>query len=424
MNDIHTGTLFVVLILMLLISAYFSGSETSMMSLNRYRLRHMAKEGHRGAKRAEQLLQRPERLLSLILIGNNLVNILASAIATILGMRLFGDAGVAVATGVLTLVVLIFSEVMPKTIAALYPEKIAFPSTFLLSLLLKVMMPIVLLTNLITSGLMRLFGLRSDVKNEASVSKEELRTIVYEAGPRITRRNQDMLLSIFDLEQITVEDIMVPRNEVVGIDINDDWKSIVRQLNHAQHARLVLYRDTFDNAIGMLRVREAYRLMMEKNEFNKETLLRATDEIYFVPEGTPLNVQLIKFQRNKQRFGLVVDEYGDIQGLITLEDILEEIVGEFTTSMSPTLADETTPQSDGTIYVDGSANIRDLNKAFGWDFPTTGPRTMNGLLLEHLEDIPELGTSVHLYGNQIDILAVSDNMIKQVRIHPKTTATH
>ncbi|MGL6295526.1 MAG: CNNM domain-containing protein, partial [Plesiomonas sp.] len=339
---------------MLLISAYFSGSETSMMSLNRYRLRHMAKEGHRGAKRAEQLLQRPERLLSLILIGNNLVNILASAIATILGMRLFGDAGVAVATGVLTLVVLIFSEVMPKTIAALYPEKIAFPSTFLLSLLLKVMMPIVLLTNLITSGLMRLFGLRSDVKNEASVSKEELRTIVYEAGPRITRRNQDMLLSIFDLEQITVEDIMVPRNEVVGIDINDDWKSIVRQLNHAQHARLVLYRDTFDNAIGMLRVREAYRLMMEKNEFNKETLLRATDEIYFVPEGTPLNVQLIKFQRNKQRFGLVVDEYGDIQGLITLEDILEEIVGEFTTSMSPTLADETTPQSDGTIYVDGS----------------------------------------------------------------------
>lgn len=421
MDDIHTGTLFIVLILMLLISAYFSGSETSMMSLNRYRLRHMSKEGHRGAKRAEHLLQRPDRLLSLILIGNNLVNILASAIATIIGMRLYGDAGVAIATGVLTLVVLIVSEVMPKTIAALYPEKIAFPSTLLLNVLMKLMLPVVLFTNLITSGLMRLFGLRSDVKNSQAVSKEELRTIVHE-GSRITRRNQDMLLSIFDLEQITVEDIMVPRSEVVGIDINEDWKSIVRQLNHSQHARLVLYRDSLDDAIGMLRVREAYRLMMEKNEFNKETLLRATDEIYFVPEGTPLNVQLLKFQRNKQRFGLVVDEYGDIQGLITLEDILEEIVGEFTTSMSPTLAEEVTPQSDGTIYVEGTANIRDLNKAFNWQLPTNGPRTVNGLLLEYLEDIPDVGTSVHMYGHQIDILEVSDNMVKLVRVHPKNNS--
>ena len=309
---------------MVVISAYFSGSETGMMTLNRYRLRHMAKQGNRSAKRVEKLLRKPDRLISLVLIGNNLVNILASALGTIVGMRLYGDAGVAIATGVLTFVVLVFAEVLPKTIAALYPEKVAYPSSFLLAPLQILMMPLVWLLNAITRMLMRMMGIKTDIVVSGSLSKEELRTIVHESRSQISRRNQDMLLSVLDLEKMTVDDIMVPRSEIIGIDINDDWKSILRQLSHSPHGRIVLYRDSLDDAISMLRVREAWRLMSEKKEFTKETMLRAADEIYFVPEGTPLSTQLVKFQRNKKKVGLVVNEYGDIQGLVTVEDILAQ----------------------------------------------------------------------------------------------------
>lgn len=340
-----------------------------MMTLNRYRLRHRAKQGNRAARRVEKLLRKPDRLISLVLIGNNLVNILASALGTIVGMRLYGNAGVAIATGVLTFVVLVFAEVLPKTIAALYPEKVAYPSSFLLAPLLILMMPLVWLLNMVTRLLMRMVGIKADVTISSALSKDELRTIVNESRSQISRRNQDMLLSVLDLEKVSVDDIMVPRNEIVGIDINDDWKAIVRQLTHSPHGRIVLYRDSLDDAISMLRVREAYRLMTEKKEFTKEVMLRAADEIYYVPEGTPLSIQLVKFQRNKKKVGLVVDEYGDIQGLVTVEDILEEIVGDFTTSMSPSLAEEVTPQNDGSVLIDGSANIRELNKAFNWHLP-------------------------------------------------------
>ncbi|MDF7724494.1 CNNM domain-containing protein, partial [Enterobacter hormaechei subsp. steigerwaltii] len=366
MEHISTTTLIVILVIMVVISAYFSGSETGMMTLNRYRLRHRAKQGNRAARRVEKLLRKPDRLISLVLIGNNLVNILASALGTIVGMRLYGNAGVAIATGVLTFVVLVFAEVLPKTIAALYPEKVAYPSSFLLAPLLILMMPLVWLLNMVTRVLMRMVGIKVDVTISSALSKDELRTIVNESRSQISRRNQDMLLSVLDLEKVSVDDIMVPRNEIVGIDINDDWKAIVRQLTHSPHGRIVLYRDSLDDAISMLRVREAYRLMTEKNEFTKEVMLRAADEIYYVPEGTPLSTQLVKFQRNKKKVGLVVDEYGDIQGLVTVEDILEEIVGDFTTSMSPSLAEEVTPQNDGSVLIDGSANIREINKAFNW----------------------------------------------------------
>ncbi|BBU81789.1 membrane protein [Escherichia coli] len=332
-----------------------------------------------SAKRVEKLLRKPDRLISLVLIGNNLVNILASALGTIVGMRLYGDAGVAIATGVLTFVVLVFAEVLPKTIAALYPEKVAYPSSFLLAPLQILMMPLVWLLNAITRMLMRMMGIKTDIVVSGSLSKEELRTIVHESRSQISRRNQDMLLSVLDLEKMTVDDIMVPRifgntsaicsGEIIGIDINDDWKSILRQLSHSPHGRIVLYRDSLDDAISMLRVREAWRLMSEKKEFTKETMLRAADEIYFVPEGTPLSTQLVKFQRNKKKVGLVVNEYGDIQGLVTVEDILEEIVGDFTTSMSPTLAEEVTPQNDGSVIIDGTANVREINKAFNWHLP-------------------------------------------------------
>ncbi|MGR5149914.1 HlyC/CorC family transporter [Photobacterium alginatilyticum] len=418
MDDISTGVLFSLLILLLVISGYFSGSETGMMSLNRYKLRHLANQGHRGAKRVEKLLSRPDRLIGLILIGNNLVNILASAIATILGMRLYGDLGVAIATGALTLVVLVFAEVTPKTLAALYPERVSYTSSVVLNILMKLLYPLVWFVNGITNSFLMLLGLRVDNINDPKLSSDELRTVVNEAGGLIPRRHQDMLLSILDLENVTVEDLMVPRSDIAAININDDWKSIVRQLSHSAHGRIVLYRDTIDEVVGMLRVREAYRLMMDKNDFSKANLLRAADEVYFIPEGTPLNIQLLKFQRNKERIGLIVDEYGDIQGLITLEDILEEIVGEFTTSITPTLAEEITPQADGSLMIEGSANIRDLNKSLNWNLPTDGPRTLNGLILEHLEDIPDSQLSIKVGGHQMEIIEVSENMIKLVKVLP------
>lgn len=418
MEHVSTSTLLIILVIMVLVSAYFSASETGMMTLNRYRLRHQAKQGNRAARRVEKLLRRTDRLLSLVLIGNNLVNILASALATIVGMRLYGDMGVAISTGILTFVVLLFAEVLPKTVAALYPERIAFPSSLLLVPLQKIMLPLVWLLNVITQLLMRLMGIKVPSNLRDALSKDELRSIVTESRSLISPRNQDMLLSVLDLEKVSVSDIMVPRNEIVGINVNDDWRNIIRQLTHSPHGRIVLYRDSLDDAIGMLRVREAYRLMTEKQEFTKENLLRAADEIYYVPEGTPLNVQLVKFQRNKEKVGLIVDEYGDIQGLVTMEDILEEIVGDFTTSMSPSLAEEVIPQSDGSVLIEGGANVRELNKAFNWTLPEGEARTVNGILLDALQDIPLVGIRTEINGYQVDILDVQENMIKQVRITP------
>ncbi|MDK9559915.1 HlyC/CorC family transporter [Gallibacterium anatis] len=416
MDSIPISTLFILLILLLILSAYFSSSETGLLSLNRYRVRYLADKGNRGAQKAEKLLKKTDILLSFILIFNNLVNIMASALATMIGLRLGGDAGVAIATGVLTFAMLVFSEIFPKTVAAIYPEKIGFFSSHILSVLIKIFLPLVYFINFFTNGLMRLIGLKPDIKSH-SISAEELRSIVNESGKFIPRAHQQMLLSILDMEKVTVEDIMVPRNEISGIDIEDDWKSIMRQLNHAAHSRIVLYKENMDeNALGILRVREAYRLMTNTNEFTKETLMRAADEIYFIPEGTTLNAQLLNFKNNKERIGLVVDEYGDIKGLVTLEDILEEIVGEFTTSNLPSIEDEVQPQSDGTVIIDGSANIRDLNKMFNWHLDTDDARTFNGFILEHLEDIPQEGTEWKIGNLKIKILEVSDNMIKQAKV--------
>ncbi len=418
MDEVSTSTLIIILIVLIFLSAYFSASETSMMTLNRYRLKHLAKQGNRSAMRVEKLLRHPDKLLSLVLIGNNLINIVASALATIIGMRLYGNAGVAIATGIMTFVILIFAEVMPKTIAALYPEKIAFPSSYILKPLQKIMMPIVWSFNAISAFFLRCCGVRSLAVRSDAVNKEELRTIVNESKNKLSRRNQDMLISILDLDKVTVGDIMLPRNEIVGIDVNDDWKSIIRQLTHSPHGRIVLYRDSLDDSIGILRVREAYRLMMERREFNKQNLIKAADNIYFIPNSTPLNIQLINFQHNKEKLGIIVDEYGEIQGLITVEDILEEIVGDFTTSMSPSLSEEVLPQSDGSVLVDGSASIRDLNKAFDWNLPIDGPRTVNGMILEVIGDIPQVGEEIVVGRYVIEVLLMNDNIVKQVRIMP------
>lgn len=409
---------------MIFASAYFSGTETSMMTINRYRLRHAAKQGNRSAKRVEKLLQRPDRLISLVLIGNNLINIVASALATIVGMRLYGDAGVAIATGVLTFVILIFAEVLPKSIAALYPERFAYPSSVLLSPLQKIMLPVVWFFNQITLVFMSVFGIKSPVIQGNAVSKEELRTIVNESKSKLSQRNQNMLISILDLEKVTIGDIMVPRNEIFGIDVNDEWKSIVRQLTHSPHGRIVLYRDTLDDVIGMLRVREAYRLMTEKKEFTKQILIKAADKIYFIPESTPLSLQLVNFQRNNEKAGIVVDEYGEIQGLVTVEDILEEIVGDFTTSMSPSLAEEVIPQKDGSLLVDGTTNIRDINKAFACHLPENEARTINGVIIEELGDLPVVGAKITIDGYEFEVLEVQDNVIKKALIRHLTPSRH
>ncbi|WP_375057038.1 HlyC/CorC family transporter [Zobellella sp. DQSA1] len=417
MDDISTGTLSGILIALLCISAFFSSSETGMMSLNRYRLRHLVQNRHKSATRVDKLLSRPDRLIGLILIGNNLVNILASAIATLIAIRLFGDYGVAVATIALTIVVLIFAEVTPKTLAALYPERVAFPASFILKPLMVLLYPAVWTINAISNGLLSLFRINPHNREDTAISSEELRTIVNEAGALIPRRHQDMLVSILDLEKVTVDDIMVPRNEIYGIDVTQDWKTISRRLLQSPHTKVLLYRDNIDDALGFIHARDALRLLA-KEEFSKSSLMRAVREIYYIPEATPLNVQLLKFQRNKERIGLIVDEYGDIQGLVTLDDILEEIVGDFTTTISPTLSDEIKPQDDGSYLIEGSASIRDINKELGWKLPTDGPRSLNGLILEYLEEIPQANIGLRLAGYPIEILEVENNMVKLARVLP------
>lgn len=418
MDSISTETLFIILGVLILMSAYFSSSETGLMSINRYRLRHLEKQKHKGAKRVSKLLAKPDKLIGLILIGNNLVNIFATLITGIIAERLYGDAGVVYAGFLLTFIILVFAEVTPKTLAALYPEKIAFPSSIILNLLLKLLFPFVIAVNWITNGLLKLLGISSDQREQHTLSSEELKTVVNEAGALLPQRDQNMLVSILDLEKVTVEDIMVPRSELNGIDINDDWKIIQKQLTQSNHTRVLLYRDSIDDVVGYIHMRDAVKLL-SKNQFTKATLVRAVKELYFIPEGTPLNVQLLKFQHAKERLGLVVDEYGDIQGLVTLEDILEEIVGDFTTTMTPAPSEEVTLQSDGSYLVDGSANIRDINKEMSWNLAADGPKTLNGLIIEHLEDIPEANLSVRISGYPLEIINVSDNMIKTVRILPE-----
>lgn len=419
MDDISTSTLFIALGVLILLSAYFSSSETGMMSINRYRLKHLQNEGNRSAKRVQKLLDRPDRLIGLILIGNNLVNIAASSIATIICARLFGDYwGFIATTFGLTFILLIFAEVTPKTLAALYPEKIAFPSSAILRPLLVLLYPFVMFINGITNGILSLLKINPTDSNNDELSREELRTVVYESGNMIPKKHQDMLVSILDLEQVTAEDIMVPRAEIVAIDINDDWKLIQRQLINAQHTRVLLYRDSIDDAVGFVHARDALRLL-SKDQFTKATLLRAARELYFTPESTPLHTLMYKFQAEKERIALVVDEYGDIMGLVTLEDIMEEIIGDFTNSVTPDSPKDTNVQQDGSVLVDGSANIRDLNKEMEWDFPTEGPKTLNGLILEYLEEIPEHKVSLRLAGYPIEIVDISENRVKTVRVMPE-----
>ncbi len=416
MDNIPLEFLFGSLALLILLSAFFSASETAMMSINRYRLRHLVKTGQAGPKRVAKLLERPDRLIGIILLGNNFVNILASSLATIIALRLIGEAGIAIAAGLLTLVVLIFAEVGPKTLAILHPERIAFPASIVLLPLLKIFYPIIWVINTIANSMLAVIGVSPDQGGHQNLSTEELRAVVNEAGALIPAKHQKMLLNVLDLEKVTVEDIIVARNDIVGIDLNEGIDDIMDVITNSQHTRLLVYRGNIDHVTGVMHVRDALPFLYRK-ELTIYAIVEISKEPYFIPKGTPLNVQQLNFQRQKRRIALVVDEYGEIFGLVTLEDILEEIVGEFTTDISES-GREIHPQKDGSYIVDGAINIRALNRSMKLNLPTKGPKTLSGLIIEKLESIPGPGTSLLIDNYPIEILQTKDNAIKSARVFP------
>jgi Mg2+/Co2+ transporter CorB len=419
-DDVPLAGLITLLVVLLLLSAFFSGSETALMSLNRYQLRHKAREGHRGARLAERLLKRPDRLIGLILLGNNLVNFSAASLVAVIALEIGGQPAVALGTLILTLAVLIFSEAAPKTLAALHPERLAFPAAMVYYPLLKITYPIVWLTNAASNGVLYLFGVRDNENDLHSLTREELRTVVHEAGARISSRYREMLISILDLEKVTVDDVMVPHNEIIGIDLDSENIDIESIISSSQHTRLPVYRDNIDEVVGILHLRKLANLAQQ--EITKDNLHHLLTEPYFVPEGTPLSKQLVQFQRRRERIALVVDEYGDIQGIVTLEDILEEIVGEFTTDPADDEGDVVSEGPD-TFLVDATANIRELNRSQNWQLPTDGPKTINGLIVELLETIPKPSTCLTVNGYPIEIIATDDNRVRSVRIGQRITTT-
>ena len=385
-----------------------------MMSLNRYRLKHLQKNDHHGAIRAGKLLARPDRLIGLILIGNNLVNILASAIATVIAIRLWGDAGIAIATLTLTMVILIFAEITPKTVAALHPEEVAFPASLVLLPLMKLLYPLVWFVNTITNGLLHMLGVDPSHKHDENLSQEELRTLVAEAGALIPHKRRHMMLNILALEEVEVDDIMVPRNEVYGIDLEDSDDDILRCIQTSSHTRLPVWREDINNIVGVLHLRNISKII-DTRGLDRAALEREMEAPYFIPESTPLNTQLMNFQKKKHRLAVVVDEYGQVMGLVALEDILEEIVGEFTSNLSET-EDNIFPQRDGSYIITGTANVRDINKALEWDLPTAGPKTLSGLVLENLESFPDGNTCLVIGNYRLEILELKGTVIQAVRV--------
>jgi Mg2+/Co2+ transporter CorB len=412
------GVLFTELGLLLLLAAFFAGSETALMSLNRYRLRHQAKAGQRGARLAESLLAKPDRLIGLILLLSTIVNVTAPMLVGFIALRLGGEFLVAGGAVVLTLVLLIFCEVAPKTYGALHPERLALPAAYVYTPLLLVLYPFVWATNLLANGVLRLLG-ASQLQASNSLSSEELRTVVAEAGAMIPHRHQQMLVSILDLENATVEDIMVPRTEIVGIDVDEDWDKVLDQLRQSQHTRLPVYEGEIDRIIGVLHMKRVVH-EVARGRLDRDGLISASNsrDAYFVPSGTTLNTQLLNFQRDKRRMAFVVDEYGDIQGLVTLEDILEEIVGEFTTDPATMMHKDVHRDADGSFVANASTTIRALNRSMRWNLPTNGPKTLNGLIVEFLETIPEPGTTLKLADYMLEVLQTGENAIKTVRIRP------
>ncbi len=416
MNEPPLLGLFIALLVLIALSGFFSGSETALLTFNRYRLKHLAEGGHRGARLVHRLLERPDRLIGLILLGNNFVNIMASSLATVIAIGIGGEAAIGIAAGLLTLVILIFAEVAPKTYATLYPERLAFIAAYVYAPLLRLLYPVVWFVNLFANSLLRLAGVIPQGGASTDLSREELRTIVSESGAMLPERSRSMLLAILDLEQATVEDIMIPRNEIEGIDLADSEDEILQTLRTTSYTRLPLYEGSIDTVIGIIHTRNALHMLLDHG-LDKASLRAIAKEPYFVPEETRLYQQLLNFQRMRQQIGLVVDEYGDVKGLITMTDLLEEIIGEFTTDPFDVFA-EIHRAEDGSLLVDAAISVRDLNRALHLNLPTDGPKTLNGWLLEYLETIPEPGTSIRLGNHALEVVQTAESGIKTVKIIP------
>ncbi len=408
------GLLFLVVLLLVFLSAFFSSAEIGVMSINRYRLRHLVKKKHKNAIRINKMLSQPDRLLSVILIGNTVCNIVASMAATLIGHNLYGEKGVLIATILLTIAVLVISEMTPKTFAALYPQKVAFTSALPLYLLQKLFSPIVNFISLIANKILLIFGVDINKVNKDTLSGDELRSVVHEAGILLPVEHKGMLLSLLDLEQATVEDIMIPKSDIIGVDLEQPWPKILEQLETIQHTRVPLYRDSIDNLVGIVHLRKVLNMVLD-GELTMDGLLSIIEPPYFVPEATPLNVQIINFQNMKRRSCFVVNEYGDLQGLATMEDILEEIVGEFTTDISD-LSKDITRLDEQKYIIDGGITVRNLNRILGWQLPLLGPKTLSGIIIEYLGYIPPADCCLQIDGYQIEVLKVADNTIKSALI--------
>lgn len=406
--------LFGILAAMLILSAFFSGSETALMTLNRYRLKHLIKLKHSGAIKAQKLLQRPERLLCLVLLCNTFVNNFASSIATVIAIKLYADeeSSVAIAAVILTIIMLICSEVTPKTIAAIKPEPLAFPAAWVYTPLLKLLYPIVWFVNLFVNQLLKIAKVDVKKNHHEGLNKDELKSIISDAESLMPLRYQKMLMGILDLESATVEDIMTPRNEIVGIDLESPIDGIISQIKNSPHTRLPVYKTSIDRIIGFIHLRKIL-VLIHQPDFDKQTIINCLDKPSFIPESTPVHNQMHRFKHEKIRIGLVVDEYGDVQGLVTLDDLLQEIVGELITDEVAVKV-----QIDGSYMVDANITIRELNRFTQWSLPTEGPKTLNGLIIEYMETIPEAGTSIKLHGHPLEIIKRDGNSVRLVKFLP------
>ena len=409
--------MFGALAILLILSAFFSISETSMMALNRYRLKHQVQLGNRSARLTSQLLAKTDKLLGVILLGNTLINAAATTLSTIIAVLLFGQSEVVLglSTVCITFMLLVFSEITPKIVGASYPERIALPASYILTPLLKLSYPVVWIVNLFARALLWLLRIKPTTETH-KLSLEELRMLVLEASHFIPQKHQSILMNLFELENITVNDVMTPRSQIEAIDIDAPLDVLRRQLATCYHTRLPVYQGQMDNIIGILHVRRALNLGLEQ-QLNADNLREMLREVYFIPADTPLFSQLHHFQEKQDRMGLVVDEYGELMGLVTIEDILEEIIGEFTTH-APAQSLTLIKQADGSVLVEGSSMLRDLNRKLGLKLPVDGPKTLNGLILEHFQDIPEAGTSLKIAGHPMEIMQTQDRVVKVVRIFP------
>ena len=413
MTDVNPWMLFSSIVFLLFLSAFFSGVETAMMSLNRYRLKYLVKENDKGAIRADKLLKRPDRLLGVILIGNNFVNILAASLTTVLCLNLFGDSGVVIGSIVLTLIILIFAEITPKTFAALNSEKVALPASLILKYLQKILRPLVLFVNFFSNFFMRLLGTKNTSINE-DLSPEELKSVLENSGDLIPKKYQDMLISVLELDKVSVDEVMTQRSEVIGIDINQPIENILSTLQNNQKDFLPIYNESLDDLRGVIDLYGITSFLSNENK-SIESLIDSLDEAYFIPENTPLSTQLFNFQKNKKTVAVIIDEYGSVKGLVTIKDVLEEIVGELATDIDRESV-EIMEQKDGSYLIDASIPLRELNKKLNWQLPINGAKTLNGLIIDQVETIPENNIKIEIDNYAIETVLIRNNMIKIARV--------